>query len=51
MNRDVLDGTVSFNALEADSNRIIKISASIATTGRWGANLRRDLYGARLVSF
>jgi hypothetical protein len=31
MNREVLEGTVSFNALAAASNRIIKISARIAT--------------------
>jgi hypothetical protein len=31
MNREVLEGTVSFNALAATSNRFIKISASIAT--------------------
>ena len=32
MKREVREGTVSFNALAAASNRIIKISASIATT-------------------
>ena len=34
MNREVLDGTVSFNARAAASNRTMKISASIATTFR-----------------
>jgi hypothetical protein len=32
MNREVLDGIVSFNARAAASNRTMKISASIATT-------------------